>query len=106
MSSIALTIVSINIKSMTIHTSGNLLICLTNVLHVTTFTFYQINNILRRATCWKPHFERRLSATTGKNIISFNNIFYNESIYVGHMFEKNDEFYQRKTSVQGNHVTS
>ena len=34
-SCIALTIVSIDIKAMTIYVFGNLLICLTNVLHVT-----------------------------------------------------------------------
>ena len=71
--SIALIIVIIDIKSMTIHTFGNLLICLTNVLHVTTFTFNQINNILRCATCWM-HLERLLGTITCKNT-SFNNIF-------------------------------
>ena len=50
-SSIALAIVSIDIKSVTVHTLGNLLVCLTNILHVTTLTFNQINDILRRAIC-------------------------------------------------------
>ena len=46
---IALAIVSIYIKSVTVLTFGNLLICLTNMLHVTILTCNQINDIQRHA---------------------------------------------------------
>ena len=103
-SRIALIIVIIGIKYMTIHTFGNLLICLTNVLHVTTFTFNQINNILRCATCWITHLERHLGTITCK-MTSFNNIFTMRTS-TSITFEKNDGSYQQEANVQGNHVDS
>ena len=71
-SSIALAIVSIYIKSVTVHSFGNLLVCLTNILHVTTLTFNQINDILRRAICWLSHFERLLGSIICENISFYN----------------------------------